>query len=186
MNRSLVKIAVLVLPLAGLAGLWAQSDYLSRQGTDWEVEIQGYDPRDLLRGHYVEFTYDWPLAGEDDASGDAAAEEVEVVPTRLCLYGDAPVIERAEVVTNDADLEACANPLKVSPGDVYGYQGLERGRLYVGQDRATELERQLAEPDQRGIVTFRQRADGVLTPLDIRFRPLTPEEIAERDGPDEE
>jgi uncharacterized membrane-anchored protein len=25
-----------------------------------DVAVTGYDPRDLLRGHYVRFTYVWP------------------------------------------------------------------------------------------------------------------------------
>ena len=39
--------------------------------------------------------------------------------------------------------------------------------------------------DQRGIVTIRQREDGSFTPVAIRFRALTPAEIAERDAPAE-
>jgi hypothetical protein len=56
------------------------------------------------------------------------------------------------------------------------------GRLYLGQDRAAQLEEQLRNGDQRGIVTIRQRDDGSFTPIGIRFRPLTPTEIAERDA----
>ena len=62
--------AILVVPLAGLAALWAQSETLSREGTDWEVPVQGYDPRDLLRGHYVEFQYDWPVRREEGEDRD--------------------------------------------------------------------------------------------------------------------
>ena len=54
MTRAARLIAA-ILPVAGLAGLWAISANTYRQGTEWEVPIQGYDPRDLLRGHYVEF-----------------------------------------------------------------------------------------------------------------------------------
>jgi hypothetical protein len=35
-------------------------------------------------------------------------------------------------------------------------------------------------------VTIRQREDGSFTPVSIRFRPLTPAEIAERDAPPDE
>ncbi|MEO0699811.1 MAG: GDYXXLXY domain-containing protein, partial [Pseudomonadota bacterium] len=60
-QTALRALFLVALPFAGLAALWWQSDTLSRQGTDWEVEIEGYDPRDLLRGHYVEFQYAWPI-----------------------------------------------------------------------------------------------------------------------------
>ncbi len=173
--------AILVLPLAGLAALWVQSDALSRQGSDWEVPIQGYDPRDLLRGHYVEFTYDWPLADEDNREEGAFRAMPQI--NHLCLMGDPPVITEAIAFDDPSDplFEGCGHKLSVQPGSVYGYASLSRGRLYVGQERALELEQGLRETDQRGIVTFRQRKDGVPTPLDIRFRPLTPEEKRERD-----
>ena len=74
MNRAL-KIAALLLPLAGLGGLWAMSDHTFRQGTEWEVPIAGFDPRDFLRGHYVEFTYDWP----------GVEEFRDAPPQMLCL-----------------------------------------------------------------------------------------------------
>jgi hypothetical protein len=51
---------VLAWPLLGLAALWGWTEVRSRQGTEWLVPVAGYDPRDLLRGHYVLFQYDWP------------------------------------------------------------------------------------------------------------------------------
>ena len=84
---------------------------------------------------------------------------------------------------SDPMFEQCEHKLSFQPGSVYGYASLARGRLYVGQERALELEEGLRERSQRGIVTFRQRDDGVLTVQSIRFRPLTAEEEAERDRP---
>jgi len=175
-------IFLMLLPLAGLAVLWAQSEQLSRQGTDWEVPIQGYDPRDLLRGHYVEFRYDWPIREEELEEEDEPIR-VSWSSNYLCLIGDPPMI--VEVIRfdspTDPGFDQCEHKLSVQPGSVYGYSSLERGRLYVGQDRALELEEGLRDREQRGIVTFRQRKDGVLTPLDIRFRPLTAQEREERE-----
>ncbi len=164
------RLLAAILPLAGLAALWVQSDSHYRTGTEWEVPIEGYDPRDFLRGHYVEFSYDWPGVAESD-----------IIPATLCLEGDAPVIGR---VTTDSEQD-CAHPLRASEGGVYGWDALWRGRLYVGQERARALQQELQKPDQRGIVTIRQREDGSFTPIAIRFRALTAEEQAERDAPNE-
>jgi hypothetical protein len=142
------------------------ADRTYREGTDWEVPIAGYDPRDILRGHYVEFEYDWPGLPDSD-----------IVPAALCLEGRAPVIAR---VTAHYGSPTCAHPVVPRASDVYGENGLLRGRLYVGQDRAMELQRQLQNADQRGIVRLRQRENGSFTPIAIRFRPLTPAEIAAR------
>jgi len=167
----LARIAALALPVAGLAALWALSDHASRQGTDWEVPVQGYDPRDFLRGHYAEFTFDWPV------------EDAEAVPQALCLSGDPPEI--AEAVPFDpfdaAALAACDHPIIADPGSVYGSLGLARGRLYVSQERARRLAERLRDRDVRGIVRFRQRSDGAMTVQGIRFRPLRPEERAARE-----
>ena len=173
MNRA-ARLAAAVLPLIGLAGLWWQSQQTYDSGTEWEVPIQGFDPRDFLRGHYVEFTYDWP----------GIEEFRDGPPAMLCLVGTAPQIERAErrEETTAAADAACAHPVRADRSGVYGWDALLRGRLYVDQDRAGVMQRELQKPDQRGIVTIRQREDGSFTPISIRFRPLTPEEKAERDA----
>lgn len=172
-------LAVLVVPIAGLAALWASSDTLSRRGTDWEVPIQGYDPRDLLRGHYVEFRYAWPIRAQE---GEDEMSRPVPFARHLCLIGRPPVITQALSFDDPSDplFEQCEHKLSVQPGSVYGADSLNTGRLYVGQERALELQDGLRNRDQRGIVRFRQREDGVLTALDIRFRPLTADEREER------
>ena len=171
MNR-LPRLAAAIAPVLGLAALWATSHQTYQQGTEWEVPIQGYDPRDYLRGHYVEFSYDWP--GIDEFR--------DAPPEALCLQGKAPVVARVIAIKATA---ACANPLRADSTSVYGWDALTRGRLYVGQDRALALEQSLAQRDQRGIVTVRQREDGSFTAISIRFRPLTPAEITQRDAQDD-
>lgn len=166
----LAHLGAALLPLIGLGGLWGWSDYQSRQGTDWDVPIMGYDPRDFLRGHYVEFTYDWPGIGDVGSPLD-----------RLCLVGRAPVIEVVTRAENEAALDDCAHPVRASTGGVYGTASLRRGRLYLGQERAGQVDKQLRNRDQRGIIRIRQRDDGTITPLDVRFRPLTAEQSAERE-----
>lgn len=168
MNRA-ARLAVTALPLLGLGALWAQSDRTYHTGTEWEVPIEGYDPRDYLRGHYVEFAYDWPGVFYDG-----------IVPEALCLTGKAPRLERAEWLKEG---QSCAHPVRADLSGVYGSNALMRGRLYIGQERAEALQQQLQNRAHRGIVTIRQRDDGSFTPISIRFRPLTPAERAERDAP---
>lgn len=166
------RLAAIALPLAGLAGLWAMSDHTFRQGTEWEVPVAGYDPRDYLRGHYVEFTYDWP--GVDEFR--------DAPPQMLCLEGSAPQLTRVVAFVDAAAAGPCAHPVRADASGVYGWDGLARGRIYLDQDRAAAMQGELLNPDQRGIVTIRQREDGSFTALRIRFRPLTAAEIAERDA----
>jgi len=172
----LVRLAAVIAPVLGLAALWAMSDRAYSQGTDWEVPIAGYDPRDYLRGHYVEFTYDWPGLGPElgPEPGDLRGNN----PAMLCLEGKAPVLARVKVPNGGA----CDHPVRADTSGVYGGDALVRGRLYLGQDRAEALQQQLQDQGQRGIVTIRQREDGSFTAIAIRFRPLTAAEVAERDA----
>jgi hypothetical protein len=167
------RLAAVIAPVLGLGALWVQSDRTYHKGTEWEVPIQGYDPRDYLRGHYVEFSYDWP--GIDEFR--------DVPPEALCLAGEAPTLAQVTRIAVDAP---CRHRVRADRSGVYGWEALTRGRLYIGQDRAARLEEELRNRDQRGIVTIRQREDGSFTPVSIRFRPLTAAEIAERDAPQED
>ena len=165
MNRRLLGALALVLPLAGLGATWGMTHVRAQQGTEWDVPIAGYDPRDLLRGHYVIYTYEWPgLEGLEqwERYGD------------LCIHGTAPRIDRT---TLGADAR-CANPVRGYDysDDVDG--GLFTGRLYVSQAEGARLERQLMDPKLQGMVRLRLRDDGHITPLRITFRPRPPAPVA--------
>jgi hypothetical protein len=161
-NRSFLGLLTLALPLVGLGGTWAWTHVRAQQGAEWDVPIMGYDPRDLLRGHYIVFRYDWP------------GLEREVVPsyvTELCLVGNAPAISRT--TSHNGNAAFCRNPVRASDGgsDWGRGAGLSGGILYVSQQEAPRLEKKLADPRQQGLVRIRLREDGHITPLRISFRP---------------
>jgi hypothetical protein len=164
MMRRLAPIAALALPLAGLALLWGWSDWRSRQGTTWEVPVEGYDPRDLLRGHYVMYRYRWPAL-----EGDVDNLTFGYAPS-LCLEGQAPQIARVRTDQTGT----CANRVRPEQGT----GSLAGGRYYLPQTAAGGIERRLMDPDQQAILRFRLRNDGLIVPLDIRFRPKTAAERA--------
>ncbi len=174
MAGAALRLIAIALPFVGLGALWVYSDYVSRQGEEWDVPIQGYDPRDLLRGHYVEFTYDWPELDEEDF----------VIADRLCLHGEAPEIDY--VTRLEPDEGDCENEIVVNLASVYGYDSLATGRLYLDQDRALEVDEILRERDQQGIVTIRLREDGIFTPIEIRFEPLDEDDEDDGDSEDED
>jgi hypothetical protein len=175
------RLAAFALPLAGLAALWGWSDYLSRQGTDWLVPIQGYDPRDLLRGHYVEFSYDWPRpAGVRGFGGPVeSVSDFGGGPRELCLHGAAPRLERVSVPLPGTP---CVHPARAADADAVYSTGLTTGRVYIPQTRSNELTRKLTDPELRGFVLLRQRDDGTITPRELRFRPLTEAEREAREA----
>lgn len=157
MNRGLLHVAALALPLLGLGASWFATDRASRQGTEWEVPVSGYDPHDFLQGHYVMFQYDWP--GLERGSGQAQD---------LCLEGRAPRIERVQPAA-----AACRYRIAVATGP-WG------GRLYASQDSALRMQQQLVDPKQQGVLRFRLRPDGRIVPLGLTFRPRPAEPAVTR------
>lgn len=148
MNRAIPHLAALALPLLGLAASWLLADNASKQGTEWEVPVQGYDPRDFLQGHYVMYQYAWPGLGRDAG----------VFGRDLCLSGRPPRIDRVTAASGP-----CANRIALESGP-WG------GRLYVSQAAALKMQRQLADRGQQGVLRFRLRPDGTIVPLELTFR----------------
>lgn len=72
-----VLLFFLILPVLVPTGMVIH--HLSDSGTEWEIPVRGYDPRDLLRGRYIRFQYDFNLQNRrQDCYGDCV----------ICLTGD--------------------------------------------------------------------------------------------------
>jgi hypothetical protein len=171
MSRLPWRALALAWSLLGLAALWGWTEVRSRQGTEWLVPVAGYDPRDLLRGHYVLFQYDWPGLAPAQRDRDGIGE--------LCLHGRPPVIDRVTLVPAGAGRSPeCANYARADDLGSYVPTGLQTGRLYVSQEAGPGLEKQLRDPRLQALVRVRLRDDGHLTPLSLSFRPRPAEAAA--------
>jgi hypothetical protein len=133
-RRSLIALAV-ALPLVALGLGIVRSERHLAEGRRWSFEVTGYDPRDLLRGHFIQYRLvleevDLPVVGAadgipcDDATSDACC---------LCLYADYPqgptTVERAD----------CASALAACDGALQTRYLEELQRYYIAEDRAAEL-----------------------------------------------
>lgn len=169
--------ASLLLPIAALACSWAATHHLARQGQEWLIPIRGYDPRDLLRGHFIQYRYDWPVASPTQGGSGAAALPNPSSASRLCIEGAAPHIANVRVLPlvrqwPDAEgAEGCAVIVRAASGARREVRGLDTGILFTSQTRALTLARQLADPGQQGFVRVRIRPDGLMRPLDVEFKP---------------
>ncbi len=56
----------LLLPIVAFAGLVVRAELLRAAGPVFHVAIAGYDPRDLLQGHYLRYRLLWPTDGKCD------------------------------------------------------------------------------------------------------------------------
>ncbi len=149
-NRRLAL--VLAFPIALLAGLTAWKQARVAIGTTVVIPIAGFDPRDLLSGHYLTYRLDLTAGGADpclEAPQDAAEEEV-----RVCIAADRGVMTAARRVpsweTPDAPGPGCAVLLRGRCESGRLVTGAER--FYVPEEHAAALDR--AVRSRRGAVVL--------------------------------
>jgi len=163
--------AALLLPLAGLGISWAQTHSAAKMGTDWDIPVRGYDPRDLLRGHYIEFEYDWPGI-EDDESGEGRRQSHRTgFAHALCIKGTAPNITSVSKIRSDRTSEPeCTSIVRADKwSEEYDYS-MTRDRLFIPQTKGKALDKKLRDPKLQGVIRARIRDDGKITPISISFR----------------
>jgi hypothetical protein len=130
MSRSAVALAVTLPLLAVLLGI-GRSEWKLSIARDFTFEIGGYDPRDLLRGHYLQFRLRLDDIKEREACDPITAE------CCLCLTAtvrDLPAhVERATCATARAECDGAL---------AREYEGKSL-RYYVSELSATSLEEQM-------------------------------------------
>jgi hypothetical protein len=165
-----VVAATLALPVLALAALIGQQEREFFGATVVNVPIRGYDPRDLLRGHYIQGQFDWdwerePAAPESYSSVDGAA---------CVLSADAPkprlrflagwktgdrIGDRCHVIiagrgwAKQGQVAARFIPANLDAGG-------GRVKLFVPEDRASDLEILLMERPGALTVDLAVRPDG--------------------------
>jgi hypothetical protein len=163
-NRWL-QLAV-ILPMLGLLVLVARAEVLLRSGQSFRIAIKGYDPRDLLHGHYLEYAFEFDWRGQSTCGAVSGG-----VPTGLdasccvCLMSDvdsntlaeARQVACDEVDTCDGWLDAAslAPPL----------------RYFVPERQAPELEEALRGRSASLSVTCGPGGDPAIGELHLDGRP---------------
>lgn len=66
MNK--IKTFLLLIPFIGMSGWVLYYANFVENASEVVLPITGYDPRNLLSGHYIEFEVDWPMANCQQAS----------------------------------------------------------------------------------------------------------------------
>ena len=136
MSRRYLLVAV-TLPLLAVAFGIVRAELFLRGAHDFVFEIAGYDPRDLLRGHYLQFRLQVdPLPDReacDDATGDCCLCLTRTGPDAV------PHAERASCATARTSCDAALHTRYLN----------EPQRFYVPEAAAAELEQRLRDAMQR-------------------------------------
>jgi len=148
-----LRLIVLALPLAGLGWIWSTTRHAAQAGVEWEVPVTGYDPRDLLSGHYIRYAYVWP--------GQAEGEDLFATGT-LCLIGHAPHIDNAYALPANVPARGCDGVVRAGSAPA-----LRSGRVYVSEQSVNRLQAALANPRQQVMLRFRLH-QGAITPITLQ------------------
>ncbi len=152
MNRLRLSLlaAALALPILVLGAMVAQAERDLRSAQVFSVPIRGVDPRDLLRGHYLIFEYDWHWAV-------APPRERPITGQPLCLTApvDAAKGPRASFATEgclalvDGLYFGTTEPPVFRPKKPEIYV---RPRLFIAEEYGPRLEQLLR--DRKAVVTI--------------------------------
>ena len=132
-------VVALLLPILALGAMTWLKSHLRDSGTPITLPIEGFDPRDLLSGHYLTYRVDY-AAGDCPADTDAA----------VCL---AP--ERS-IVAADAIPHSCTLYIKGHCDS--GQFRADVERFYIPEAYAQVLEQKVR--DKKGAVELSVAADG--------------------------
>lgn len=138
-----IGIALLAIPfLVMLLMIATNMRHLSHQ--EYRIAIEGYDPRDLLKGHYMVFRYQWP-EGTQDMFADNTYPRTDAVCA--CLSGDpvSPQVRFDACVSIHPRHKICEGAVKVTGGAGFaGYQPADELRRYfIPEEHAADLEKML-------------------------------------------
>jgi hypothetical protein len=124
-----------VFPMLGLLVLVARAEVLLRSGASFRVAIEGYDPRDLLRGHFLQYRFRFDWQGESTC-GRLAGGFPESIDPNCCVC-----------LSSEVDSNMLAQARQVSCGQVSMCDGWLTGasvvpplRYFVPERQALDLE----------------------------------------------
>ncbi len=124
----------LLLPIVGLVLSIAAREAGLSGASEWRIPIAGFDPRDPIRGRYIQFRYDWRVTGDPAQCGKAACA--------LCLSEEAGEMVAAIVPPG----ASCPAYIDVNGSNIKRFGGAPgqvpefSSRIFVSETSAPKLE----------------------------------------------
>lgn len=146
-----IGILVLLIPFLAMLYMVVSNELDYRSNKEYRLQITGYDPRDLLTGHYVIFRYEWPA---DTPNRCAKDHECFACLTGNPKKPDIQFVLQSELPSCDAALSVgnyaftSANPPQ-PPGHLTRY--------HVSEIEGPVLDQMLREPSHKfevGMLVF--------------------------------
>jgi hypothetical protein len=162
--------AALALPVLALAALIGKQEAMLSGAEVLTVPVRGYDPRDLLRGHFIQGELDWDWDREPAASssytgadGAACVLTTNVQKPRLRFIagwkaGEPAGDECRMVIAGRGWARQGGIAARFAPTSLDGGGG--QVKLFVPEERAVELEQLLIDRPGALTVDLAVRPDG--------------------------
>lgn len=168
----------LILPLLVPLGLALKASHDIQTATVYRLPIAGYDPRDMLRGHYLVFQFAWPWAQGVTPDGQTCAAHFE--NCCVCLNGpaDKPL----------ATLGVCTSA-KSCPAQIKGrYDGDGRfdigiDQYYIPESDSYRLEGMLRQNPERLRLGLAVRKSGLRPKIEKLYVGDVPLDVFLRENP---
>lgn len=151
----------LAIPFMAMIFMIATNHYKENNYQEYRIAIDGYDPRDLLKGHYIRFIYDWPQGTVNPYKNNSYLRTNQVC---VCFSGDplSPDVRFDLCKGKSPAGQRCDAGVRVSGwGDGRGFQPDESLRNYfVAEEHAYTLEKMLREGKHKFSVGIVPQPDG--------------------------
>lgn len=154
MNR--LALFAIGLPIAVLGAWVARLSWLDHSGTHVRLPVTGYDPRDLLAGHYLTYTVDYGPAGACPQGPDA-----DLAEACICLTQNTTTALHEATWSGPCDVRPATCPVFIQGACRYGRFTADIERFYFPETfrstLATVPEKSAITvaltPEGRGVVT---------------------------------
>lgn len=161
-EKKLLLLAVL-FPVLILVGIMIKTELEIKKSKTVLIDIEGYDPRDILHGHYLNFRFKWNFDLEKTKLYANHLENIHPRKAKLCVLSNGQVYP---VSTDDAlyDCEMeILGQFSARPDRYDFHLGLER--FYLPESQARNIE--LAFLQQKGQVKLAVNSQGKAVLLEL-------------------
>ena len=165
---TVLVVATLALPVLALGALVGEQELKLASARIINVPLRGYDPRDLLRGHYINAQLDWDWDREPTGSpytpqSGGACIVAETPKPRVRFLpgwkpGDPADADCRSMIVGQGLSKQAGQPARFTPSNLSpAFGGVQ---VFVPEDRAKELDRLVRERPGALTVDLAVRADG--------------------------
>jgi uncharacterized membrane-anchored protein len=158
-------VIALLLPLVALVLLIVRAELVLKQGKRWTVAIGGYDPRDLIRGHYLQYRVRWK---KDPNSTEACTDRDG--DCYLCLRRESgdPGSRPEPLVqwVRGSEKQDCDSAFSVAAEE-------NLHKYFIPEDKGAVLERAIREKEASLVLAVSATGEVVIKDLLLNDEPWT-------------